>query len=219
MQSLGYTKIAGITENGTYLIFDGPSFLTDYPEQLSKDGLNYGLLKVTDGESYKTYEIIAGNAPATKFGFAFGFLLEGGIAWERAADTTPPQEYDLPLAEGATSVGAGYKNAYSKDQFGVVRVWFSIRFETLPDVNETVFSLPEGFRPTTMCCGSAYLSMGVYYLASININVNGDGFVGYGDIAHSGAINMHGFIEFPTTSQFSAIKEISPKSHLTSLLQ
>lgn len=115
------------------------------------------------------------------------------------ATATPPQEYDLPLAEGATSVGAGYKNAYSKDQFGVVRVWFSIRFETLPDVNETVFSLPEGFRPTTMCCGSAYLSMGVYYLASININVNGDCCVGYGGIAHSGAINMHGFIEFPTT--------------------
>lgn len=121
-------------------------------------------------------------------------------AWEFAATTTPPQEYDLPLAAGATSVGAGYKNTYSKDQFGIVRVWFSIHFETLPAINQIVFQLPAGFKPSAMCCGSAYLSMGVYYQASINIDANGNGFVGYGSITHSGAINMHGFIEFPAVS-------------------
>ena len=86
----------------------------------------------------------------------------GGIwtKWMKQATATPPQEYDLPLAEGATSVGSNYKNTYSKDQFGIVRVWFSIHFETIPEVNQIVFSLPEGFKPSAMCCGSAYLSMG-----------------------------------------------------------
>lgn len=141
-QSLGYTKIADIIENGTYLIFGGPSFLSDYPEQLSKDGLNYGLLRVTDGESYKTYEIIAGNAPATKFGFAFGFLLETGIAWERVADTTPPQEYSLPLAEGITE---NQPCTYHKNQFNEV----TIHFNGQGTITEAMLlgTLPEGFRP------------------------------------------------------------------------
>lgn len=39
-----------------------------------------------------------------------------------------------------------------------------------------------------------------YYPASINIYVNGNCLVGYGGITHSGAINLHGFIEFPTGS-------------------
>lgn len=120
--------------------------------------------------------------------------------WTLIPTATSPQEYDLPLAAGATSVGAGYKNTYSKDQFGIVRVWFSIHFETLPAINQIVFQLPAGFKPSAMCCGSAYLSMGVYYQASINIDANGNGFVGYGSITHSGAINMHGFIEFPAVS-------------------
>ena len=120
--------------------------------------------------------------------------------WEFAATTTSPNEYDLPLAEGATSVGSDYKNTYSKDQFGIVRVWFSIHFETIPEVNQIVFILPEGFKPSARCCGSAFLSMGAYYPASINIDVYGNGFVGYGSITHSGAINLHGFIEFPTIS-------------------
>ncbi len=144
MQLLGYTKIAGITENGTYLIFGGPSFLTDYPEQLSKDGLNYGLLKVTDGGSYKTYEIIAGNAPATKFGFAFGFLLEGGIAWERAADTTPPQGYDLPLAADITNYAT---SVYHKNQFNEVSVRVSVSATNAIQNGATIATLPEGFRP------------------------------------------------------------------------
>ena len=118
----------------------------------------------------------------------------------KVANAMPPQEYALPLAGGASPVGAGYKNTYSKDQFGIVRVWFSIHFETLPAINQIVFQLPAGFKPSAMCCGSAYLSMGAYYPASINIDANGNGFVGYGSITHSGAINMHGFIEFPAVN-------------------
>ena len=100
VQSLGYTKIFDITENGSYLIFGGPSFLSDYPEQLSKDGLDYCVLRVTNGGSYTTYDIIAANASSTEFGFAFGFRKSNGVAWRRAGDTTPPQVRNLTLQSG-----------------------------------------------------------------------------------------------------------------------
>lgn len=145
-QSLGYTKIADITENGTYLIFDGPSFLSDYPEQLSKDGLNYGLLRVTDGESYKTYEIIAGNAPATKSGFAFGFLLKTEIAWERVADTTPPQEQNLMLSSGWNIKPGGYA-MFFKTQENVVHVIMSICSNAAVSAGDVIATIPVGFRP------------------------------------------------------------------------
>lgn len=130
----------------------------------------------------------------------YRFFRDTWTEWKPIAIATPPQEYNLPLAAGVTSVGAGYKNIYSKDQFGIVRVWFSVHFETILTVNQSVFQLPVGFRPSAICCGSAHLSMGNYYPASINIDANGNGFVGRGNITQSGAINLHGFIEFSTTS-------------------
>lgn len=105
VQSLGYTKIADITENGSYLIFAGPSFLSDYPEQLSKDGLDYCVLRVTNCGSYITYDIIATNASSTEFGFAFGFRKSNGVAWRRSGDTTPPQVRNLTLQSGFTADG------------------------------------------------------------------------------------------------------------------
>ena len=121
-------------------------------------------------------------------------------AWENAATPTPPQELSLPLAEGVTTVGAGYKNIYSKDQFGIVRVWFSVHFESIPASGTHVFNLPEGFRPDSTCCAAAVLSMAEYYNAIVAIHPSGDALVDHGTIGQSGAINLHGFIEFPAAS-------------------
>lgn len=57
----------------------------------------------------------------------------------------PPQEFDLPLAEGYTQ-NNGCK--YSKDQFNVVRVTFNLSKSagTIAD-GEVVATLPAGFRP------------------------------------------------------------------------
>lgn len=81
------------------------------------------------------------------------------VADAEIATATKPQEFNLPLAEGVTTVGAGYKNIYSKDQFGIVRVWFSVHFESIPASGTHVFNLPEGFRPDSICCAAAVLSM------------------------------------------------------------
>ena len=120
--------------------------------------------------------------------------------WEPIATAIKPQEFSLPLAEGVTTVGAGYKNIYSKDQFGIVRVWFSVHFESIPASGTHVFNLPEGFRPDSTCCAAAVLSMAEYYHAIVAIHPSGDALVDHGTIGQSGAINLHGFIELPAAS-------------------
>ena len=126
------------------------------------------------------------------------YLLENRWSeWFPLANATPPQEYALPLAEGVTTVGAVYKNVYSKDQFGIVRVWFSVRFESIPASGTHVFNLPEGFRPDSTCCAAAVLSMAEYYNAIVAIHPSGDALVDHGTIGQSGQINLHGYIAFP----------------------
>ena len=117
--------------------------------------------------------------------------------WEPLATATPPQEFNLPLAEGVTTVGAGYKNIYSKDQFGIVRVWFSVHFESIPASGTHVFNLPEGFRPDSICCAAAVLSMVEYYNVTVSIHPSGAAIVDHGTIGQTGPINLHGCIEFP----------------------
>ena len=123
------------------------------------------------------------------------FILLGELAL-----AIKPQEFSLPLAEGVTTVGACYKNIYSKDQFGIVRVWFSVHFESIPASGTHVFNLPEGFRPDSACCAAAVLSMAEYYNAIVTIHPSGDALVDHGTIGQSGPINLHRFIEFPAAS-------------------
>lgn len=123
------------------------------------------------------------------------FILLGELAL-----AIKPQEFSLPLAEGVTTVGAGYKNIYSKDQFGIVRVWFSVHFESIPASGTHVFNLPEGFRPDSICCAAAVLSMVEYYNATVAIHPSGDALVDHGTIGQTGPINLHGYIEFPAAS-------------------
>lgn len=153
VQEIGYTKIADITENGTYLIYDGPSFLSDYPKQLSKDRLNYGILRVTNGVSYITYDIISATHDVSDLGFAFGFKLDDGIVWERVADATPPQEYDLPLADGWTTA---YCCKYFKTQDNLCIVDCGINGNVVIG-SVCVATLPVGFRPKEICVFPGHL--------------------------------------------------------------
>lgn len=67
------------------------------------------------------------------------------FSWIKLAPATPPQEFDLPLAEGYTANG-GCK--YSKDQFGIVRVVGNINKSSGTFASNTPFAtLPAGFRP------------------------------------------------------------------------
>lgn len=117
-------------------------------------------------------------------------------AWKQIPTATPPQEFALPLADGVSDL-AGYKNTYSKDQFGIVRVWFSVHFESIPSSGAHVFVLPEGFRPDFICCSAAILSVVEYYNVTVSIHPSGAAIVDHGTIGQTGPINLHGCIEFP----------------------
>ena len=66
------------------------------------------------------------------------------IGWTKLPTAIPPQEYDIPLESGISNL---VKSAYSKDQFGIVRVNISIQAERLSGMNIRIGTLPVGFRP------------------------------------------------------------------------
>lgn len=118
------------------------------------------------------------------------------LGWKPLATAIKPQEFDLPLAEGVSALG-GWKNTYSKDQFGIVRVWFSVQFESVPGLNAPVFILPEGFRPDSICCNAATFSIVSQFHAILSVMPSGATQVNHETIEYAGPINLHGYIEFP----------------------
>ena len=66
--------------------------------------------------------------------------------WEKIATTTPPQQFDLPMAEGLIQSSASW---YSKDQFGQVHVHGAISAGSGSlGWDMLVATLPEGYRPS-----------------------------------------------------------------------
>lgn len=161
---------------------------------------SYGFLRIHKVNIYYAmaeYQVVWPNAELWRGYYNAG---DDGLkwsGWQPIATAIKPQEFSLPLAEGVTTVGAGYKNIYSKDQFGIVRVWFSVHFESIPASGTHVFNLPEGFRPDSICCAAAVLSMVEYYNATVAIHPSGAAIVDHGTIGQTGPINLHGCIEFP----------------------
>lgn len=66
--------------------------------------------------------------------------------WKQIVLATPPQEFDLPLAEG----WSGWAK-YSKDQFGRVLVFGLVAKSTALISGDVIGTLPEGFRPSATC--------------------------------------------------------------------
>lgn len=88
-----------------------------------------------------------------------GIILRDVVAAQNreVAFTTPPQEYDLPLAEGLSAVSS----AYWKDQFGVVTGHFNV-LASSPQTGSSpvIATLPEGFRPSRQANATAVVSSG-----------------------------------------------------------
>lgn len=170
--------------------------LNDQPIQMEVCPPDYQI----DSEYVAGFQLLRDNVGVALLAFnETGIVLRDVVASTRkeVAFATPPQEFDLPLAEGVTPV-TGFKNTYSKDQFGVVRVWFSTHFESIPTSGAHVFYLPEGFRPDFICPFTAHFSMGEFYNVAVSIHPSGDALVDHGTIGQTGPINLHGYIEFPS---------------------
>lgn len=69
------------------------------------------------------------------------------LAWNQISTATPPQEFDLPLAEGFSK---HYCASYCKTQDGMVTVSLWIVGSGAANVETTIATLPEGFRPTEL---------------------------------------------------------------------
>ena len=121
------------------------------------------------------------------------------IGWREIATATPPQEHAIVPKNGATLI-EGFKNSYSKDQFGRVLAFFSLNFSNVPEVNLEIFSLPESFTPTTgTVAGAATLiAAGNYYPATVNAYTNGVVSVNHDAPISSTSINLHGFLVIDT---------------------
>ena len=77
--------------------------------------------------------------------------------WKQIVLATPPQEFDLPLAEGVSAVSS----AYWKDQFGVVTGHFNVLVSSSQTGSSPVIAtLPEGFRPSRQANATAVVSSG-----------------------------------------------------------
>ena len=90
----------------------------------------------------------------------------GWTDWIHIAPATPPQEYDLPLAEGWTSQISG-SCRYAKSQENIVFVTFKVvHDEATPASTDTMIAtLPEGFWPSALvhsvCIRSDFVSSGI----------------------------------------------------------
>lgn len=71
------------------------------------------------------------------------------VEWRQAAYAEPPQEYDLPLAEGFTKKYDEVRCNYAKDQFGRVYVKGMVKADEPFGINTLFANLPEGFLPAT----------------------------------------------------------------------
>ena len=89
-----------------------------------------------DGNGYKTTVYVRSKYP------------EWGAGWQKLATATPPQEYDLPLAEGVTKHESYDACGYTRDQFGqvIINLWVKTT-GPLAD-GSTIATLPAGYRPS-----------------------------------------------------------------------
>ena len=71
-------------------------------------------------------------------------------ALSNKAEKSPPQEYDLPLMDGIIPYSNNVKTSYSKDQFGMVIIHFSVKKSDgtpFEKGNVVIAKLPSGYVP------------------------------------------------------------------------
>lgn len=87
--------------------------------------------------------------------------------WAEIATAMPPQEFDLPLAEGFSSLGSE-PSTYWKNQFGEVTVILQVKKNQPISDGEIAAYLPAGFSPSMQlrypCLAPASRSTGFLYV-------------------------------------------------------
>lgn len=97
----------------------------------------------------------------------------GFTGWEPSATATPPQEFDLPLAEGYTPQYT-HSCIYYKTQETIVGVNVALIGEIPANSEVIIGTLPVGFRPKATCRGVAGSHFSPYGVGSVSIDGNGN---------------------------------------------
>lgn len=110
---------------------------------------SYGFLRIHKVNNYYAmaeYQVVWPNAELWRGYYNAG---DDGLkwsGWQPIATATPPQEFNLPLADG----WSGWAK-YSKDQFGRVLVYGLVAKSTALLSGDVIGTFPEGFRPSQTC--------------------------------------------------------------------
>lgn len=86
-----------------------------------------------------------------------GERTSSGDYWAKLATATPPQEFDLPPADGWTHTHTWDKSCYCKTQENIVIVHFALDNSNAAEPHDTgyiIAYLPEGFRPSAAVIGT-----------------------------------------------------------------
>lgn len=160
-ETLQYSEISEIQTQGTYYFFDGPKVFKDYPKELSKDLLNYGLINVNVGYQYTTYEIIAMSPDGSKIGKAFAHKTLAGIVWERDATTVSPKVWPMTLQFGFTENGGC---DVFKTQESVVYLLGGVSGTLLANQDTQIGTMNAGYYPSRLCRRAATTETGPAYV-------------------------------------------------------
>ena len=100
---------------------------------------------------------------------------ESGVwkGWKPIATATPPQEFDLPLADGYTPQYT-HSCIYYKTQETIVGVNVVLVGEIPANSDVIIGTLPAGFRPKATCRGVAGSHFSPYGVGSVSIDGNGN---------------------------------------------
>ena len=122
-------------------------------------------------------------------------------AWEPIATATPPQEYDLPLADGWTVI-LGHAATYSKNQFDQINIVLGLSTTELQMSEKPVFTVPVGFRPSRTITASV-----IFWSAStgphpavLSLSPDGRGILSH-QVGTSESGNLHGAFTFISSGQ------------------
>lgn len=114
----------------------------------------------SDGSAYRADTYIRSSYPEWRLG------------WQRLATALPPEEIPLQLAAGMLPTS---KSVLSKNQFGEVHVHGTVSAgDGVIGWNQTIGTLPEGYRPSAqMEFGASFATDGVNCAGAVSISTDG----------------------------------------------
>lgn len=127
----------------------------------------------------------------------YRFFRDTWTEWKPIAIATPPQEHAIVPKNGA-QLRPGYKNSYSKDQFGHVVGNFAFAFTNFLANGTSIFALPQEFCPNASVDAVAWCfdTAGNNYCCDILITPDGEAAINYSIPSGQTVVSLHGAFVF-----------------------